>query len=179
MNFLQNKKGDFLGILVFIIFAVIIVFVSGIFIYIGNTTETQLMDSLGNMDLATEDVNETIQDTFGDVNAAYGSLYWISVFIIFGMILSIFIGSYLVTTKPVFFLPYIFIVIIAVIVGVGISNAYEQVIANPTLADTFSGFVGANYILLHLPVWLSIIGITGGIIMFARMGKGSEVSYYG
>jgi len=176
---LMNKKGDFVGIFVFMIFALIIVLVSAIFIYIGGETQDQLKASLGSMDLATEDVNATIDDTFGDVNAAYGGLYWISIFVIVGMILGIFIGSYLVTTKPVFFLPYIFMVIIAVVVSVGISNAYEQIVNNPTLASTFAGFVGANFILLHLPIWVSIIGMTGGIIMFARMGKGQEVSYYG
>ena len=176
---LRNKKGDFVGIFVFMILALVLVLISGVFIYIGGETQEQLKNSLGGMDLAVDDVNETIDDTFGDVNASYSALYWISIFVIVGMVIGIFIGSYLVTTKPVFFLPYIFMVIISVIVSVGISNAYELIVNDATLASTFAGFVGANYILLHLPVWVSIIGFVGGIIMFARMGKGSEVSYYG
>jgi hypothetical protein len=94
------------------------------------------------------------------------------------MVISIFIGSYLVTTKPIFFIPYIFIVIIAVIVSVGISNAYEMVINDPTMAETFAGFVGANFIMLKLPIWIAVIGIVGGIIMFVRMGS-KENDLYG
>jgi hypothetical protein len=95
------------------------------------------------------------------------------------MVLSIFMGSYLVTTKPIFFIPYIFIVIIAVIVAVGLSNAYEQVIQDPTLASTFAGFVGANFIMAQLPIWITIIGFVGGIIMFVRMGSREQQIYGG
>jgi len=95
------------------------------------------------------------------------------------MIISIFIGSFLVTTKPVFFIPYIFITIIAVVVSVGISNGYEMVRDNPTLASTFTGMWGANFIMAQLPIWITIISITGGIIMFARMGSRENQIYGG
>jgi hypothetical protein len=87
------------------------------------------------------------------------------------MIISIFIGSYLVTTKPIFFVPYLFIVIIAVIVAVPLSNAYETIMNDATLSGTFAEFSGANWLMLNLPIWITIVGITGGIIMFSRMGK--------
>jgi hypothetical protein len=84
-------------------------------------------------------------------------------------------GSYLVTTKPVYFVPYIFIVIIAVVVSAGISNAYDMVRTNPTLASTFEGFVGANYIMLYLPIWIAVVGIIGGIIMYSRLNQGDTL----
>ena len=65
----------------------------------------------------------------------------------------------------------------AVIIGAGISNAYEQVILDPTLASTFVGFVGANFIMLNLPTWIAVIGIIGGIIMFVRMGSKENEMY--
>jgi hypothetical protein len=96
-----------------------------------------------------------------------------------GMVISIFIGSYLVTTKPIFFIPYAFITIIAIVIAVGMSNAYELIIQDPTLASTFAGFVGANFIMAKLPMWIAIIGITGGIIMFIRMGSKENELYGG
>lgn len=175
----MNKKGGFTDLFLFIIFTVIIVFISGIFIYIGSVTKTELHKALDNSTVlnGTDNISGTIDDTFGKVPDAYQSLYWISVFLIFGMILSIFIGSYMVTTKPVFFIPYIFVVIIAVIFAVGISNAYESTLENmPTnLSTVFADFVGANFILLNLPVVVVVIGFVGAIIMFSRMGvKESE-----
>jgi len=83
----------------------------------------------------------------------------------------------LVTTKPVFFIPYIFIVIIAIIVSVPLSNAYETLSNNAELSSTFTGFTASNFIMLNLPIWITIIGFTGGIIMFARMGRKEEYQY--
>jgi len=43
-----------------------------------------------------------------------------------------------------------------------------------TLSGTFTSFSGASWIMLNLPVWITIIGMVGGIIMFSRMGKKEE-----
>jgi len=179
---IKGKKGGFTDLFIFMIFALVIIFISVVFIYIGNQTQDQLQDTLGTMDLHDtqgQNASEVIDDTFGDVTTSYQSLHWIAIFLIVGMVLSIFIGSYLVTTKPIFFIPYIFIVIIAVVVSVPLANSYETIMNEATLSSTFAGFTGANWIMLNLPIWVTIIGITGGIIMFSRMGKREEQNYYG
>lgn len=179
-SLIKNKRGGFTDLFIFMIFAFVIILISVVFIYIGNETEDQLQASLGQMDLhdtTGHNASEVITATVGATNLSFGALYWITVFLIGGMIISIFIGSYLVTTKPIFFIPYLFVVIIAIVVSVPLSNAYETLSNNATLSSTFTGFVGANWIMLNLPIWISIIGIAGGIIMFARMGK-KEERYY-
>jgi len=176
----MNKKGGFTDLFLLMIVALIIVLVSGVFIYLGGVVSDQLHDTMDDMDVGGEkNGSELIDENFGAVNVAYGGLYWISVLLIVGMIISTFIGSYLVTTKPVFFIPFIFVLIIAIVVAVGLSNAYETIITDPTLADTFAGFVGANYILANLPIWITVVGVTGAIIMFVRMGREQEGVYYG
>lgn len=165
---------------IFMIFSIIIVFSCGIFIYIGGIATAEIHEKLDGKDYAgDQNITKIIDNTFGKVNQAYQSLYWISVMLIVGMVISIFIGSYLVTTKPIFFIPYALIVIIAIIVAVGLSNAYEQVILDPTLASVFAGFVGANFIMLKLPIWITVIGVAGGIIMFVRMGSRDNQLYGG
>lgn len=175
----MNKRGQFTDLFLFMIVALVILFVSGLFIYMGIRVNNQLDESLvGNA--VSDNVNYTeIKDqTFGDVNVAYNSLYWLSLFMIFAMVISIFIGSYMVTTRPVFFVPYFFIVIIAVLVSVGISNAYQEVATNPVLAETFAGFIGSNFLMFNLPIWMTVIGFVGGIIMFVKM-KTQEGGQYG
>jgi len=174
-----NKKGGYTDLFIFMIFTFVIVAVSGIFIYLSDITETRLHETMDSM--STAEVNHTaiIDDTYGDVPTSFQTLYWISIMIIIGMIISIFVGSYLVTTKPVFFFPYILVMIIAIIVSVGISNAYEEIATNPTLSATFVQFTGANFVLSHLPLWVAIIGIIGAIIMFSRLGSKEETAYYG
>jgi len=163
----------------FMIFSFTILLICGIFIYMGGTVTEKVHETMDDMTFGDANTSQVIDDTFGAVNRSYQALYWIAVFLMVGMIISIFIGSYLVTTRPVFFIPYIFITIIAIIVSVGISNAYEQVIADPTLASTFAGFIGANFIMLNLPMWIAIVGIVGAIIMFVRMGSKENELYGG
>jgi len=176
---IKNKQGGFSDLFMFMIFSFAILLICGIFIYLGGDVLTQVHETMNNMTFGSANTTQVIDDTFGAVNRSYQSLYWIAVFLMVGMVISIFIGSYLVTTKPVFFIPYAFITIIAIIVSVGLSNAYEQVIADPTLASTFTGFIGANFIMMALPIWVTIIGFVGAIIMFVRMGNRESEIYGG
>ena len=179
-NQAMNKSGAFADLFIFMILAFVLIFICAIMIYIANTTTDKLHETMDGMDLGDgsgNNVSQVIDNTVGATALTFKALYWISAFIIFGMILGIFIGSYLVTTKPIFFIPYLFIVIIAIVVSVPMSNTYETLMSDATLSGTFIGFTGANWIMLNLPIWITIIGITGAIIMFSRMGKAEEVNY--
>lgn len=177
----MNKQGGFTDLFLFMIFAFILILVSGVFIYLSTTVTDEFRDNIDSLGLVGDGNNNAsvvLENTLGHADASFRALYWISVFIIFGMILAIFIGSYMVTTRPIFFIPYIFIVIIAVIVAVPISNAFGTLSNDSTLGSTFQNFVGATWIMNQLPVIIAIIGVAGGIIMFVRMGKREE-AYYG
>ena len=177
----MNKRGGFTDLFIFMIVAFVLVLFCGVFLYITNTATDELRENIPNMNLVgdgNQNASETLEATLGSAVLSFNALYWITIFLIFGMIIAIFIGSYMVTTKPIFFIPYIFVVIIAVIVAVAISNAYELLYANATLNSTFANFVGANWILAQLPIIIAIVRIAGGIIMFVRMGK-MEEAYYG
>ena len=180
LNAPNRKKGAFADLFIFMIIAFAVILISGVMIYIGLETEDQLQDTLGQMDLhdtVDNNASEVITNTMGVTNVTFDALHWIAVFLIFGMILGIFIGSYLVTTKPVFFIPYLFVVIIAVIVSVPMANTYETLTNDLTMGATYTSFVGASFIMLNLPIFISIIGIVGGIIMFTRMGRKEEINY--
>lgn len=178
---IKNKKGAFADLFIFMIFAFVIILISVVWIFMGAKITEQLHLSMDDMDLhdtVGNNASQVIDNTMGDFNTAIQSLHWIAVFLIVGMIISIFIGSYLVTTKPIFFIPYLFIVIIAIIVAVPMANSYEILMTNETLSPSFSGFTGANWIMLNLPIWITIIGFVGGTIMFSRMGR-KESNVYG
>lgn len=180
MELKKNKKG-FVGIIYFIIFALIIVTVSVMFVYIGNTTKEQLHESLDSKTENGSAVNysRTIDDTFGGVTTAYGSLYWIALFLIVGMVFGIFIASYFVTFHPVVFIFYLFFLIAIIIASVGVSNGYELMRADETLASTFNTFAGVNFIMGQLPLVVTIVGFIGGIIMFVRFKQASGIGGYG
>ncbi len=178
---IKNKKGALTDLFLFIIIAFVLAVVVGIFMYVGTTTNEKLMEQAPAIQKALGDnhnASEIIQDTFGKVPEAYDSLKWITTMLIVGMILSILITSFLINVKPVYFIPYIFIWIIAIIVSVPISNSYEEVYSNPVLASSFSGFYGQTYIMLNLPVWIAVIGGLAGIVMFVVMVRKSAYGGY-
>ena len=182
MNLFKNKQGGLTDLFIFMIIGFVLVLILVVMMYIGNLTADQLHESMDGMDLGDgrgNNASQVIDNTMGRTNASFQSFYWISVLLLFGMIIAIFISSYMVTTKPIFFIPYIFLVIIAIIVSVGIANAYIELSSNATLSGTFSGFTGANWFLSNLPIVITIVGFIGGIIMFSRMGSREEGGYYG
>lgn len=175
---IRNKKGGFADLFLLIVFSLIIVIFIVVMIYASNKTTQELHTKLDGTKYGNINANETIDNTMGRVNASYGGLNWIAFLIIIAMIISIFIGSSLVTTKPMYFIPYIFIVIIAIFVSIGVSNAYETMAKNSELQSTFVKMTMPNLFLAYLPLWVTIIGFIGGIIVYSRMGSGGQTQYY-
>jgi len=175
----MHKQGGFTDIFIFMIISFIIIMVSGIYIYIGTTTKTQLHATLDDIPIGDANNSLIIEETFGDVTSAYSSLVWISIFLIVGMIIAMFIGSFLVTTRPIFFVAYVFLMIIAVIISVPLSNSYELLITTPILSSTYAEFTASNFFMLHLPIWVTIIGFLTSIILFSRIGSNEEKIYTG
>lgn len=177
----KNKKASFVDLFIFMIFAFILVVVIGFLLYIFDQAEDGLHEAMDGMTFGDANTTEIINESVGATTTSLSALYWLSVLIIFGMILGIFIGSYMVTTKPIFFIPFLFVWIIAIIVAVPISNAYETLSQTPELASTYAKFVGAGFILNNLPMIIAIVGIVGAIIMFTRMGRREEFGggFYG
>lgn len=161
---MKNKKGALSDIFLYLIVGFIIITVSGMFLYMAREVKTEFDDN-------TQIPSETINASLGDLVNAYDSLKWISYFILIGMVLAIFVNNFLVKTHPVFFGIYIFIVIIAVIVAVPISNTYEELYNQETIGPTFHEFEATSWIFLHLPTWITIIGIIGAIILFSSLMK--------
>ena len=173
----MNKRGGLTDVFVWMISSFILVIFCVLFIFIGNTVETALLEQASDIDSSLNNITNMtniVEGTMGKVNLAYSSLKWISIMLIIGMMLSILISGYLIQVKPIFFVPYIFIIIIAAIVAAPLSNAYEVLYLNPTLASSFSGFFGVTFIFMHLPTWVLVIGFLAGIIMFINMVRGEQ-----
>ena len=182
----KGKQGGFAGaiaiLFTFMILSFVIVFISVAFIYMGGVIEEEMHTSLDNKTEEGDTFNwsESIDEHIGAVNKAYYSLTWISVFLIIGMVMGIITASFLSTIRPVYFVPYIFILITAIITGAILSNAYDTLRLTDPINSTFELFVGANFIMLHLPVWMAILGGLSGIIMTVRLiGQRQERDMYG
>jgi hypothetical protein len=172
---MNNKKGAITDMFLFLALAFALVIFIVVMVYVANQTYKHLMDkapllqkALGN----DGNASKIIQNTAGKVVVSYYALRWVSVLLIVGLALSILVTSFLVRTEPIFFVPYVIITIIAVICAVPISNSYEAIYQNPVLAETFTGFFGVTWIFLNLPIWVMVIGILSGILMFINTIRG-------
>lgn len=167
-----NKKGSMVDLFVFMILSFIVVVICGMFVYLGNTLEDELRDNADKLNTTDMSGDELITETFGAVTRSYSALPWITFAFIMAYVLGILVSGYFITVKsPVFFVPYIIMVIVAVIVSAPISNVYEEIIHNSTLESTFSLFTASNYIFANLPIWVAVVGIFAGIIMFVMYHK--------
>jgi len=159
-----NKKGDILSIIVLIaVIMVVVLFFAG-FQYAFN----EVTEKMTGLDITVfgRNVTTTADDTFGKINSAMAGLRWVALAIFVAMVLAIFISSFLVKAHPVFFIVYILMTVVAVIFAVPVSNTYETLLSSGPLAGTLMSYGAMNYILLHLPMVIAVVGIAGAIFLF-------------
>lgn len=166
---MENKRGSVIDIIIFIVFAFVSVTFLGLWAYGFNevTSIITTIDVNGNTAL---NISGAGQDTFGQVNNAYTNwLPILSFVLIFGSMLTIFISNFLVKVHPVFFVVYLLVNIVAVIISVYISNAYEDLLTNSIYGATFSSWTATSYLMVHLPIWVTIVGIFGAVFLFSNI----------
>lgn len=165
---IYNKKGagvsDIL-LMIIVVFCFIVAF--GGFIYGFNI----ITETLGDIDdPINTDSNETIssisEDTFGQGNTAIGLLRFVGVCIFFGLIIAIFLTSFLQRSHPVFFIFYVLLLIVIFIISILLSNAYDVVRSDEILGSTFQSFTILDFFMLYLPYFVSIIGFLAGIVLY-------------
>lgn len=180
MKIIKNKKGGMFDLILAIALSFIAVTVMVFMTYAQNQVEAKLYEVAPNIQKSFDNdtnVTQIIADSVGKLGTAYSSFKWISILFIFGYFMSIIVHGFLVRSHPLFFVGYIFVVIIAVIISAYISNTYETLMNTPILANIYmTGFYGASWIFLHLPIWTSVIGFLAGIVMFINLDTGG---YYG
>jgi len=165
-SILKDKKGDFTGMLYAIImisaFAIFVLIVS----YIGSTLGTEIKDKI-NSD--NEDVNASFQATINVANNTLSSVWYV---MFGGLLLGLMITAWYMPTNPIMVAPFVILLIIAVIVGVAMSNAYEMLSDVPQLSTAVGTQSSIGFIMDKLPYTALVIGIIALIITFAKPGRG-------
>lgn len=173
----SNKKGNLMGmtaimvgLILFIVLSVVIVFISALWVnFFGDVTDTLVgIPATSNI----SNISKYADITFGNLNIAFQQLRWISVVIIFGMLMGILISNFLIKIHPAFFIFYIFIIIMMVFVSIFISNSFETIYTGGgVLGDSLQQFKAGSWIILYLPMWITIISVVGGILLFVNMKR--------
>lgn len=174
---IKNKKAAITDILVWLVISFVTVLFFALWIYGFN----EITDTLTGIEGSTKvNISDAAKETFGKVNVAQTrGLHILAYVMIFIMGFSILISNFLVKSHPAFFIVYLLVIITAIIASVYLSNQYESLMTDAIVGGTISDFTGASWIMLYLPIWTAVIGIFGGIFLFAGIirdrGMGGSV----
>lgn len=174
----KNKHGGYGDVFVFIVMSFLIVLFFGL-MYFGfskvNTVLTGVQFTMGDGE-GYNNFTNIVDATWGKVYDSYDQLKTLSYVLIFGMILTILLGNWLVRAHPIFFIIYIVVAIGAIIVGAYVSNTYQSLLLNPDFGSTLQSFKGASYMMLYLPYLAAVISLIGAFIMFIGLNKNKSLN---
>jgi len=162
----MNKRGGVGDVLVMMLvgFFAVIMFAVIIFMVQQFTDVLRPLGVIGGHN-TTADVDQV----FGALGTGVGVLRILAFMIIVSLGFAILIGNFFVRGNAVFFGIYLLFMIVAVPVAVFISNVYETLLATNFLGTALNSFTASNFLLLNLPIFVTVIGIFGAITLYAGM----------
>lgn len=160
-----SKKGSIADTFVVpvVIFTLAIIVVLGL--YLGNTISTNLIPHINSSQAAVDAVN--------NVTAALPTFDYFFLAVFIGLILAAIVSGFLIDAHPIFALLFFIMMIIATVVAVPLSNAYEALTSDPLIAPSAAQFPIINAVMSHLPLIALIIGILMIIVIYAKSQYGS------
>jgi len=161
----KDKRGDFTGILYMIVSIAALAMVLLIGGYIAKNTSQELKSAIGS---DSAEVNKSFDKT---INVAENTLPAVWYVVFASMLLGLFITAWFMPTHPIMVAPFIILLVIAIIVGVAMSNAYEKLYEQDALTDMASHQTSIDFIMSKLPYMAAIIGVITLIITFAKPGR--------
>lgn len=170
MNLLttHNKRGDFTGIL----YLIVMIAAFAIFLLILGYVVPQIYNPLKQQIGTTAEINQSL-DAGINVSQNTFPVIWFIMFA--GLVIGLMITAWFIPSHPIFFPIFAILMVIAIIVGMALSNAYESLSAEATLSGAATEQSSIGFVMLNLPYVAFIIGILTLIISFAKPG-GQDVS---
>jgi len=91
------------------------------------------------------------------------------VFTVFiGLVLALIITGWFVGGNPIFMGIYVLGVIITVVISAVMANIWDDVSSATVFGGTISSFPITSHILSSFPIYMSIVGFVGLVVMFAK-----------
>ena len=176
----MNRKGNIIALGILGILVLLLIF-GGVLMVIGGGAITFTMDTLeevtSDLGMAGEDVNlsEYSDVSIKPVNDTVQMFKWGSGILLILGFLGIIIFASSIRANPSGFLIglYLLIMLIMVICAIFASNIYEDFLdGSDEIATELKQNTAASFIILYMPMIVTIIGFIGGIIIFSGAGEG-------
>lgn len=164
-DLIENKKGGVFNIFIWMIIGISILVFFGSWIFAHNSiTDAIISSPAGDSVINLSDAGSK---TFGVYNDKLpNGLINVAYVLLFGQALAVLLMAYFSRNHPIVFMLYIFLMIVAIIFSVYLSNTYQDLLVDPTIGSQLQLFEGGNFVMSNLPLWTTVIAILGGILMF-------------
>lgn len=157
----MNKKGDFVGF----IFVIVSIAAFAIFLLILGYVVPLVNDEM----VAQIGINTAINNSFiASNNVAIHTFPTIWLIVFAGLMLGVFATAWFTPNHAIFFPFFVILMIVAVLVAIPLSNAYEDLANQAVLQSTSLQQQAINFIMLQLPLVALVLGIIVLIISFSK-----------
>jgi hypothetical protein len=174
----MNKKGN-LMVLGGLVLLVLVFIVGAFFITVGSGVLTYSVRTINDVTTGLGMVGDTNMSAISDVsigtlNNSISMLQWgsgiILVFCLLGII--IFAGSIRMNPNGFLIGLYLILMLVMIFVSILMSNTYEVYLGgSDVIATELAGMTMASFMVLYMPMIITIMGFIGGIIIFSGLGE--------
>lgn len=162
----MNNKGFAEGLLMIVVVGIIAALFFAGWMYGSDLLRTQLSNF--ESDTSIGNISEASDATYAYVDEGYqNGLPLIALTLLVGFAIATMIMAYFSVEHPSLIFIFIMIVVGTLILSVYVSNAYENLLSNNVLGSTLNGFTAFNFIMSHLSMWVTVIGLFGIVLMIA------------
>lgn len=122
-------------------------------------------------------INETseVVIAFEGVQETVGRLDYLIFGLFIAFTLALIISGWFIGGIPIFMFIYFIVVVISVVLSTVLANTWETISQASVFGTTITAFPITNNLMLNLPIYISIIGFIGIIVMFAKPMVSEEV----
>ena len=150
-----------------VVFAMVMVFVFGLgffIIHYGMTTTVTQITSHPVINASNQSV-----ESFNAITTKVTSRLD---YLIFGLMMAFMLGfiivGFYVGGVPIFMFIYFLVTAVGVAISALLANVWESVSTASVFGTTLNAFPITNHIILHFPIYVSIMGFIGIVAMFAK-----------
>lgn len=174
----MNKRGNIAVLLGFVLF-IIMMMGAAFVITVGSGLTTYISDEINTATSGLGEVGGTnmtqVQEmTVGVANTSIQQLSYFSGAIVFVILIAMLSFATIIRSHPnkILISAFIMMTILLIVVSIVLSNAYEEIYeGTDEFALELQGMTLASFLLLHMPMFITVISFIGGIIIFTGVGE--------
>lgn len=144
----------------------VLLFVFSISFFVLHFVTSTMTESIINIETVNE--SESAVSVFEGTQKMTERYDYLILSIFIGFILGLIITGWFIGGHPLFMFIYFIFIVISVLLSTILSNVWETVSTTPVFGTTVASFIITNNIMGNLPIYMSIIGFVGMIVMFAK-----------